>query len=106
MRVRTGWLAWCITGLSLVLAVLTLLLHRRNEYLPPGDWSPDWLAGPIVMVLLGSAGALIVAHRPANPIGWIFCAIGLSWGGAAFAWEYGSYGATGPGSVPGEVFAL
>ena len=52
-------------------------------------------------------GAVIVARRPPNPIGWIFCAIGLTQGVTGFANEYGHYALlTNPGSLPGGVAAL
>jgi hypothetical protein len=52
-------------------------------------------------------GAVLVGYRPANPIGWILCTIGLTSGVALFLDEYGQYAIrTNPGSVPGGVLAL
>jgi two-component system, NarL family, sensor kinase len=60
-----------------------------------------------VPVLFATPGAVIVARRPANPIGWIFCAIGLTQGITGFANEYGHHAlVTRPGSLPGGVPAL
>ena len=57
-------------------------------------------------LLLGFAafmvvGALIVAHRPDNAVGWIFSSIGLLSAAGGFAQEYAAYSfVTRPGSLP------
>jgi MFS family permease len=52
-------------------------------------------------------GAVLVGYRPANPIGWLLCTIGLTSGVVLFLDEYGQYAIrTNPGSVPGGVLAL
>ena len=51
-------------------------------------------------------GALIVAHRPGNAIGWLFSAIALLAVTGQLAEEYGLYGyVTRPGSLPGAMLA-
>jgi hypothetical protein len=51
-------------------------------------------------------GALVVAHRPNNAIGWIFSAIALLAFTAGLAAEYATYAlVTRPGSLPGATFA-
>jgi hypothetical protein len=51
-------------------------------------------------------GAIIVAHRPGNAVGWIFSAIGLLTAIGVLATEYAAYAArTRPGSLPGVVLA-
>jgi hypothetical protein len=51
-------------------------------------------------------GALIVAHRPSNAIGWIFSAIGLLAFTALLAVEYATYAyVTRPRSLPGATLA-
>jgi len=53
-------------------------------------------------------GAVIVAHRPDNAIGWIFSAIGLLSALGVIAVEYAAYAyLTGPGSpLPGAAWAV
>jgi len=53
-------------------------------------------------------GALIATHRPDNPLGWIFCAVGLFGGGlVTFGTMYGEYALrTAPGTVPGGPLAI
>ena len=51
-------------------------------------------------------GALVVAHRPGNAIGWIFSAIALLSLGASLAREYLQYAyVTRPGALPFAVMA-
>jgi hypothetical protein len=51
-------------------------------------------------------GAIMVAHRPGNAVGWIFSAIGLLTATGVLATEYAAYASgTRPGSLPGVVLA-
>ena len=48
-------------------------------------------------------GAVVAARRPRNPLGWIFCAIGISYGLTGTGEAYGVYAlGTAPGSCPAE----
>jgi hypothetical protein len=85
MSTRAAWLAWSLTGFSVVMFVATVALTISSLYLAPATqpsstggtlsdlllWVP-FLAFPIV-------GALIASRRPTNPIGWICLAAGLFW---------------------------
>jgi hypothetical protein len=68
-------------------------------------------AGQVALDLGFSAfmvvGALIVAHRPGNAIGWIFSASALlALTGGLLAVQYATYAyVTRPGSLPGAIFA-
>jgi hypothetical protein len=51
-------------------------------------------------------GAVIVAHRPGNAVGWIFSAVGLLSSTGVLAMEYAEYAyVTRPGSLPGALLA-
>ena len=51
-------------------------------------------------------GAVIVAHRPGNAVGWVFSAVGLLSATGGLAMEYAEYASvTRPGSLPGAVLA-
>jgi hypothetical protein len=53
-----------------------------------------------------AVGAVIVAHRPGNAVGWIFSAIGLLTATGVLATEYATYvSRTRPGSPPAVVLA-
>jgi class 3 adenylate cyclase len=51
-------------------------------------------------------GGVIASHRPENPYGWLWCAIGLSLGVTFLAVGYGAYTlVVEPGALPGGVAA-
>lgn len=115
MKTRTAlWLARSILGLSLVLAVLTWLVHLKNgSVLAAGRagtsaWdSHQWLLWSGTTLLLCAPGALIMARRPSNSIGWLLCTLGLLAGIAGFAGEYGPYAMFGAAdSLPGGLLAM
>jgi hypothetical protein len=89
------WLAWSVCGLSLVLTVLGLFLLVVSQSpvgapvyagAPVFDY---WLVNTVIAVSFSVVGAVTAPHfPPQNPIGWIFCAIGLIGGMRLFSAEY------------------
>jgi hypothetical protein len=102
------WLAWYMCLLSLALAglgLVLLLVSREHPGVPVfGQWAED----AVVAVGFSILGA-IVAPRfpPGNPIGWLFCTIGLVGAMLLFCGEYATYSLLArPGALPGgEVMA-
>jgi hypothetical protein len=95
-----------LCAVCLTLAVLGLGYGARNyrslEALLTGVAPPALFAMSFPVV-----GALIATHRPHNPLGWIFCAVGLSQALVVFLAEYGVYALrTAPGTVPGGPLAI
>ena len=104
MSKRTAtWLAWSMCALSLALTALSLLLLYLN-YSHPGIpiWE-FWAPNTLITVGLSTVGAVIAPRLPPNnPIGWMFCAIGLLIGVTHFSGEYAIYTLlAAPGSLPG-----
>jgi hypothetical protein len=102
-----AWLAWSVWALCVTLAVLAMLL---DFYTPPvpARHGPnfDVLAG-VPLLVYPTVGALLVSHRPKNPVGWILCAMGFFFEIGAFAGAYADYALFAhPGSVPGGIFML
>ena len=96
--------AWSMLAVFVVSMVFTTILAVAN-----GTFQQE-PAGFVVLYLGFSAfmvvGALVVAHRPSNAIGWIFSAVGLLPSTGALAAEYATYAyLTGPGSLPGAILA-
>ncbi len=116
-------LAWSLCAVCVVLIGLALLLdfltdtsvvhagYFSSAYeergLLPGDADPSLtvmtgvlsLAYPIV-------GALIASRLPTNPIGWIFCGVGLLYTGQRFTIAYADYALLENLAFPGgEVMA-
>jgi hypothetical protein len=97
------WLAWSICALSLVLTALSLFLLVLSLSHPDVPMHPYWAANTVLAVGLTPVGAIIVPRiPPKNPIGWLFCATGLSFGMAHFSAQYARYALlVAPGSLPG-----
>jgi hypothetical protein len=101
---RWTWVAWSMVaifaachGLGVPLSVADGNFQRR-----PGFALALLLAFTAFMVV----GAVIVAHRPGNAIGWLFSAIGLLTATGALALDYAQYAyVTRPGSLPGAILA-
>jgi hypothetical protein len=101
-----AWLVWMLCAVCLTLAMLGLGYGAQNY-----DSIDAFLigVGPPAMLAISFpvVGALIATHRPRNPLGWIFCAVGLSQGLESFTFEYGVYALrTAPGTVPGGPLAI
>ena len=95
-----SWLAWFLWTFFVVLAALAWLLVAANA---PSTLVIDVLHA-LAFLSFPTVGALIAARRPENPVGWIFCAVGLASSISKFAQEYAVYTlVTQPGALPGGV---
>src|SRR3712207_4405334 len=82
-------LAWSLCVLSLALTALSLLLLGLNLSRPDIPIYPYWAENVLFAVGFSTVGAVIASRSsPKNPIGWLFCAIGLSFGVIHFSAEY------------------
>jgi hypothetical protein len=71
-----------------------------------GNLRPDDVALYLAFAAFMAMGAVIVAHRPGNAVGWVFSAVGLLSATGGLAMEYAEYASvTRPGSLPGAVLA-
>jgi hypothetical protein len=72
----------------------------------PGQEPGFVVALVVAFTAFMGVGAVIVAHRPSNAIGWIFSAVGLLAATGSLAIEYATYAyVTRPGSLPGAILA-
>ena len=103
------WLAWYMCALSLAFAALGLFLLVSSRVALPGlPVFEQWAEDAVVAVGFSTLGAIVAPRFPAkNPIGWLFCAIGLVGAMLLFGGEYAAYSLQArPGSLPcGEVMA-
>jgi hypothetical protein len=70
-------LAWSVWALSVALAILSVPLYwstSPSAVLPGVPQIVAVLALASLVLAFSTVGALIVARRPANAIGWILCA--------------------------------
>ncbi len=107
MNRRTrAWLAWSLWALSLALTALSFLLLILNLSHPDVPVYSFWAENVLFSIGYSTVGAVIVPRMSAeNPIGWLFCAIGLLWAVLHFIGEYAIYTLLAePGSLPaGEL---
>jgi hypothetical protein len=102
-----AWVARSASAVGLVLAALALLLIVLGLEHPGVPVFSHWAEDAVIAVGFSAVGA-VVAYRfpPHNPIGWLFCAIGLVTGAILFVTEYAYYSALGPsGPLPGGAAA-
>ncbi|HEY2959072.1 MAG TPA: hypothetical protein VGM21_12820 [Actinomycetota bacterium] len=102
---RASRLAWSSLVLSAALVLLVAALEVAVRQAPerglPGG--ATFFNVPLLVALLAFAGvgAVLASGRPANPIGWVFCAAGLGGAATQFAGQYGVYALfTRPGALP------
>jgi hypothetical protein len=86
---ESAWLAWYMCAVSLMMTALGFLFliasHSRTGA-PVFDY---WLLNTVIAVSFSPVGAIIAPRLPPrNPIGWLFCAIGLFGAMRLFVAEY------------------
>jgi hypothetical protein len=91
-------LAWSLLGIGLGTLALVLALEFVNDDFDPGNLI--YLISFNAFMLIG---ALIAARRPENPIGWMFCGVGLTTNLALLLLEYAHLAFNS--SLPGGVIA-
>jgi two-component system, NarL family, sensor kinase len=105
MRVgQPARIAWMLAGacIGLVLGSLVLLLAVSQA----GEVSQYYYEDAAVAVAFALLGVVVAAHRPENPTGWLFLAIGLSGAFGVVSNEYVNYTlVVNPGALPGGAVA-
>jgi signal transduction histidine kinase len=91
-------IAWTLEALAVVLAALNLLVVAITN----AGWNRA--ANSLVILAFATIGLFIATRHPRNPIGWIYCFVGLAGGFSLFAETYAEYGITHrPSPLPGTV---
>src|SRR5918993_1285346 len=110
---RLAWSLW-VACLALIALALSLDFLRTEAFLtnPWSMLSNHRFVYPIYAVLTGmlslvypTIGALIVSRLPRNPIGWIFCGVGLLYQLHHFALAYSNYAVAEVFALPGAEYA-
>src|ERR671920_1455871 len=101
-RRHDAWLAWCMCAVSLVLmglGLLFLITSRSQAGAPIYDYG---LENPVIAIIFWRVGVVITPRLPRqNPVGWLFCTIGLVGGVRLFVAEYAIVTLLAePGSLP------
>jgi signal transduction histidine kinase len=110
---RLAWSLW-VACLTLIAVALSLDFLRTEAFLtdPWSMLSNHRFVYPIYAVLTGmlslvypTIGALIVSRLPRNPIGWIFCGVGLLYQLHHFALAYSNYAVAEDFALPWGEYA-
>ena len=106
---RRAWTTWLALGLWLLMWALIafIIVMKLVNWHGTGDTSTSGLIALFVSVIaFGTMGALVAAHVPANPLGWIFLAFALGVTAAGATENYAYHGLVNdPGSLPGALLA-
>jgi hypothetical protein len=96
-----SWLAWSACVLSLALTALSILLLALTAFHPAVPINYYWLETTVIAAGYSTVGALVAPRLHESSIGWLFCAIGFSFGVVHFSAEYAIYALLArPGSLP------
>ena len=103
-----GRLAWTLWGVCAALILSGLLLGAVT----PGFMIPPERPGPVLATFTAllslacpTVGALIASRLPANPIGWLFCGMGLLYGARRLAAAYADHALLARPYLPGGEYA-
>jgi hypothetical protein len=95
-RRTAAWLAWSFCALCVVLITLALVLDFKTEDSSLIESGLRYYPGFAVLtgvlsLAYPAVGALIASRLPANPVGWIFCGLGLLYTVQRFTTAYADY---------------
>ena len=85
------WVAWSLCARSLGLTVLSLLLLTLTLFRPGVTINYYWLETTVLAASYSPVGAIVAPRLRESPIGWLICAIGLSFAVVHFTAEYAIY---------------
>src|SRR5918997_2375329 len=98
----SAWVAWSLCVLSLALTALSLLFLTLALLRPEVPKNYYWLETTVIAASYSTVGAFVAPRLRESPIGWLFCAIGLSFAVVHFSAEYAIYALlASPGTLPG-----
>ena len=87
-----AWLAWALLVLSFALTVSSLWLLVLNLSHPGVHIYDFWVESPLAAMGFSTVGAVVASRIPPdNPIGWLFCMVGLLFAATHFTAEYAIY---------------
>ena len=102
-------LAWTLWTLSTLLIASSLPLDFLTPgFLTPVAQRPDpvlVVSSALLSVACSTVGALVASRLHRNPVGWIFCGLGLLYGLRRFAMAYANYALLVVPSLPGGEYA-
>lgn len=91
---KTGSLAWAFASVSIFGAIVALGIAVHQAMISGDYWTiiTHQTITPFITTGFAVIGALVASHRPRNPIGWIFVAVGILYALTALAAALFTYG--------------
>ncbi len=86
---RLAWSLWALTAALMAGTVVFTALYPL--YRDAASNAINFGIAILFVTAFGTVGALIASRRPENPIGWVFCGMGLALVMAVFAGNYAQY---------------
>src|SRR5215203_2137599 len=84
-------LAWSLWVISVALTASSLLLLVLNLSHPDVHVYDYWLENALSAVLYSTVGAIVASRRAENPVGWLFCLLGLAFSIGHSSSQYAIY---------------
>jgi hypothetical protein len=88
--------AWIAPALA-----VALIATHQTAY--PGATAGEWIFN-LGFVVYAAVGGMIAARHPRNPVGWLFCLIGVTFAGGELVADYQSDPSSPPGAIALAVF--
>jgi hypothetical protein len=99
---RLAWTLWMFSAGCVVAGVILRFLNSSTPTVGERNSLVFDAGFFLLFVAFATVGALVASRRPRNPIGWIFCVMGLSTPLAAASEEYALYALVArEGALPG-----
>ena len=96
---RLAWSLWALTVALMASTVVFTVLYPL--YRDAASNAVNYGIAILFVATFGTVGALIASRRPENPIGWVFCGMGLALVVAVFTGNYAQYAlVVEPGALP------
>ena len=98
------WIGWSLWALMVAVQLLAVVLFTRENDALQATWKLDLATNFLPILAFGTVGAVIVARRPGNVVGWLCCAVGLGQSMASFGGQsMRAILAADPGAIPGGL---
>jgi len=96
---RLAWSLWVLTVALMAFTVVFTAMYLL--YRDAATNAVNFGVAILFVATFQTVGALIASRRPENPIGWVFCGMGLALVVAVFAGNYAQYSlVVEPGALP------